>query len=91
MEPIKIPATILESEPSALYASGRMWIIASPRRAPKARLKKNLILISKQLSEASFLQLTSTNAVRNPMADIPNPAKNPNPHLSDSFRVTELA
>ena len=55
--------------------------MASPSKAPNAKLNKDLMVISKQASDARFLQNTMTNAVRNPMRETPNPAKNPNPHL----------
>lgn len=58
--------------------------MASPNNAPKAKLNRNLIVTEKQKSDATFLEQTRTIAVRNPIKLIPNPAKNPNPHLSET-------
>lgn len=80
IDPMKIPAVTLKSTPVAEYPAGKRWIIASPNKAPKAKLNKNLMVISKQASDAIFLQNTITIAVANPKALTPNPARNPNPH-----------
>ncbi len=82
IDPTKMPATTLKSPSSDLYATGRMWIMVSPSKAPNARLNRDLIVISKQPSEAKFLQNTMTIAVINPIRETPSPAKNPNPHRS---------
>ena len=58
-------------------ASDKIWIIESPIKAPHARVKKNLITISKHPSEACFLQQTNTMAVINPIKDRQNPANTP--------------
>jgi hypothetical protein len=63
--------------------------MASPIRAPTAMLKKNFITISKHPSDAIDLHLTKIIAAMNPSADIPNPAKNANPQISDVVKTFE--
>jgi len=63
-------------------------VIASPSNAPKAKLNKNLIVISKQPSEAIFFTQTIIKAVIKPKAEIPKPARNPYPHIYETFSIT---
>ena len=58
-----------------------MWTIESPIKAPKAKLKKNLIIITKLESWQHFLATRRIIAARNPIKEMPMPAKIPNPQI----------
>lgn len=54
---------------------------ASPIKAPHDRLNRNLTKVSKLLILQYFLAMTRTKAAKNPIAEIPTPARTPYPHI----------
>lgn len=60
---------------------------ASPKRAPHANEKRNLMTNSKQPREQHFFARSKTIAARNPIKDIPKPARNPNPQTCSFVKV----
>jgi hypothetical protein len=57
--------------------------MTSPIKAPKAKLKRDLIATSKQVSDATFLKNTNNAAVAKPSNEIPRPARKPYPQIYD--------
>lgn len=55
-------------------------MIESPIKAPQDKLNINLSIISKHGILQHFLAMISMTAAKNPILEMPNPAKKPKPH-----------
>jgi len=61
-------------------------MIASPSSAPKARLKRNLIIFVNMTYLQHFFAPIKSSAATNPKREMPKPAKNPKPHICGLVR-----
>jgi hypothetical protein len=87
MAQIKMRETYFLFVDSFIKASGRMWTMASPIRAPQASAYSIFTKILKHPYVKHFCRAISNRAATKPIRERPNPVRKPKPQLSEVVRV----
>ena len=85
-EQMKIKATIEDRVFSEWKDSANIWTRVSPNSAPQAREKRNLMMISNDVTEQNFFKTKTMIAAKNPINDTDSPPKKPKPQICCSVR-----
>ena len=77
IDAIKVRETLSSLRCLDEYASGRIWSIVSPSKAPHEKAKRTCIITPNRFSDNTFLRLRSKKDAMNPIKETNAPAHIP--------------